>query len=166
MNDAFYEQLVARKTRPVDIALRILIIVALVAVAILGMPLIGFLSVMLAVILACLAYYFVFPRFNVEYEYSILNHDMDIASIFSKQNRKQQISFDIQKAEIIAPVNSPRLNSYNPTSTRDFSSGNPNAKVYAILIPVNQQLTRILIEPNDTMLTHMRGWMGSKMFLD
>lgn len=166
MNDAFYEQLVTRKSRPADMALRILIILVIIAVAIFGMPLIGFFSVFLAVILALLSYYFVFPRLNVEYEYSILNHDLDISAIFSKQNRKHKVSIDIQKAEIIAPSRSHRLNSFNPAKTLDFSSGEQNAKAYSIIIPIDQQLTNIIIEPDDEMIHHMRGWMGSKMFLD
>lgn len=166
MNDAFYEQLVTRKPRLADMAIRILVILVIIAVAIFGMPLIGFFSVFLAVILAILAYYFVFPRLNVEYEYSILNHDIDISAIFSKQNRKHKVSIDIQQAEIIAPKGSHRLDSYNPSKTLDFSSGEANAKAYSIIIPINQQLTNVIIEPDDTMIQHMRGWMGSKMFLD
>lgn len=166
MNDAFYEQSVARKSRPIDMILRILIIFIIVVIALFGFPFLGILAGMLAVILGLLAYYFVFPRFNVEYEYSLLNHDLDVAAIFSKQNRKAKLSIDIQHAEIIAPKDSPRLRSYNPVKTRDFSSGNPNGKAYAIMIPINQQLNCILIEPDDTMLNHMRDWMGSKLFLD
>lgn len=166
MNDAFYEQLVARKSRLIDMILRILIIVVIVAVALFGVFILGFLSVILAVILGFLAYYFVFPRLNVEYEYSLLNHDLDIAAIYSKQNRKAQLSIDIQQAEIIAPKDSPKLRSYNPVKTRDFSSGTENGKAYAIMIPIDQQLNCIIIEPDNTMLNHMRDWMGSKLFLD
>lgn len=166
MNDAFYEQLVARKSRPVNLVIRVLVIAVIAAVILFGMPFLGFLAIILAVILGFLAYYFVFPRLNVEYEYSLLNHDLDVAAIFSKQNRKAQISIDIQHAEIIAPKDSPRLRSYNPVKTRDFSSGTSNGNVYAIMIPIDQQLNCIIIEPDDTMLNHMRDWMGSKLFLD
>ena len=61
MNDALYEQLIARRPKPYDLPLRILIILVIVAVAVLGMPFIGILSFVIAVILAVLAYYFVFP---------------------------------------------------------------------------------------------------------
>lgn len=166
MNDAFYEQIVARRQRPTDYAVRVLVILAIIAIIFFGMPYIGFLAVILAVALAFAAYYLIFPRLNVEYEYSLLNHDMDIAAIYSKQNRKARISFDIQKAEIIAPKGSHRLDSYRPAKTEDFSSGDPNAKTYAVMIPLEQQLTCILIDPDTTMTEHMRGWMGSKMFLD
>ena len=68
MNDAFYEHIVARKNRSLDILLRILIIVFIAAVAVVGTLFIGFLAFFIAVLLAMGAYYFIFPRLNVEYE--------------------------------------------------------------------------------------------------
>ena len=103
MNDALYEQLIARRPKPYDLPLRILIILVIVAVAVLGMPFIGILSFVIAVILAVLAYYFVFPKLNVEYEYIILNHDLQIDAIYNKAKRKRLQNIDIQGAEIIAP---------------------------------------------------------------
>ena len=52
MNDAFYEQLVTRKTKPLDILIRILIIVFIAAVAVVGTLFIGFLAFFIAVLLA------------------------------------------------------------------------------------------------------------------
>ena len=48
MNDALYEQLVPRKQKTSGILISILIIVLAVAVAVLGMPLVGFLSFLIA----------------------------------------------------------------------------------------------------------------------
>ena len=73
MNDALYELLVSRKPKPYDLPIRILVILLIVAVAVLGMPFIGVLSFMIAVVIAFLAYYFIFPKLNVEYEYILLN---------------------------------------------------------------------------------------------
>ena len=88
MNDALCEHIVARKSKPMDFIIRILIIVVIVAVAIVGLPFLGFFAFALAAILALLAYYFAFPLLNVEYEYSLLNHDLDIDAIYSKEKRK------------------------------------------------------------------------------
>ncbi len=166
MNDAYYEQLVTRKTRPADNILRILLILVIPVIVLVTTPFVGFFSFILAVIYGMIAYYFIFPRFNVEYEYDLLNHDLDIAAIYSKANRKKKLSIDIQQAEIIAPKGSPRLNSYHPDKTLDFSSGAPDAKVYAVMIPVDQKLNCIFIEPDRTMMEHIRGWMGMKLYQD
>lgn len=166
MNDTLYEQLVARKPKPYDIPLRILIILIILAVAVLGMPLIGFFSFFIAVVLAFIAYYLIFPLLNVEYEYSLLNHDMQIDIIYNKSKRKTLQTIDIQSAEIIAPKDSSQLNSYKADKICNYTSGNPSAKVYAIMLPVQQKNLCILIEPDEKMTEHMRKWMGMKMYLN
>ena len=55
MNDALYEQLVPRKQKTSGILISILIIVLAVAVAVLGMPLVGFLSFLIAVLILMIA---------------------------------------------------------------------------------------------------------------
>jgi len=87
-------------------------------------------------------------------------------AIYSKEKRKSKINLDIQNAEIIAPKGSHRLDSYHPETTCDFSSGNANAKVFAIMIPINQKMTCVYIEPDEKMIEHMKQWMGMKMFVD
>ena len=61
MNDALYEQLVPCKQKTSGILISILIIVLAVAVAVLGMPLVGFLSFLIAVLILMIAFYFIFP---------------------------------------------------------------------------------------------------------
>ena len=61
MNDALYELIVERRPKPYDMVIRILVILLIVAVAIFGMPLVGFFSFFIAVIIAMIAYYFIFP---------------------------------------------------------------------------------------------------------
>ena len=166
MNDALYELIVARKPKPYDLPVRILVILAIVAIAILGMPFLGFLSFIVAVLAAILAYYFIFPRLNVEYEYMLLNHDLQIDVIYNREKRKKLKSFDIQTAEIIAPKGSSRLNSFKPDKVYDYSSGEPSAKVYAIIISLDQNNACVYIEPDDKMLDHMKHWMGMKLYQD
>lgn len=166
MNDAFYEQLVTRKSRPLDFLIRILIVVFVAMVAIVGTLFIGFLAFFIAVLLAMGAYYFIFPRLNVEYEYTLLNYDIDVAAIFSKEKRKNITSFDIRQAEIIAPKGSPRLNSYHPAKTHDFSSGEADAKVYAVMIPLESGVSCVFLEPDQTMKEHIKSWTGMKFYED
>ena len=155
MNDALYEQLVPRKQKTSGILISILIIVLAVAVAVLGMPLVGFLSFLIAVLILMIAFYFIFPKLNVEYEYMILNHDLQIDAIYNKSKRKHMLSFDIQSAEIIAPKKSPRLNAFHPDKTYDFTSGNENADVYAVMISLDQKNSCVYIVPYRIMIDHM-----------
>ena len=166
MNDALYELIVARRPKPYDLPVRILVILAIAAIAIVGMPFVGLFSFAIAVVAAMLAYYFIFPKLNVEYEYTLLNHDIQIDAIYNRAKRKKLKSFDIQTAEIIAPKGSPRLNSFKPDKVYDYSSGNPSAKVYAIMISLDQNNACVYIEPDNKMLDHMKHWMGTKLYLD
>ena len=166
MNDALYELIVARKPKPYDLLVRILVILLIAAVIIIGMPFIGLLAFIIAILLAALAYYFVFPKLNVEYEYIILNHDLQVDIIYNRAKRKSLRTFDIQGAEIIAPKGSPRLNSYKPDKVYDYSSGRTTEKVYAVMIPMEQKNMCIYIEPDAKMIALMKQWMGMKMYLD
>ena len=96
----------------------------------------------------------------------LLNHDLQIDVIYNRERRKKLKSFDIQTSEIIAPKGSPRLNSFKPDKVYDYSSGNPSAKVYAIMISLDQNNACVYIEPDDKMLDHMKHWMGSKLYQD
>lgn len=166
MNDAYYEQIVARKSRTTDVVLRILLIALIPVIFIFGSMFLGAFAFMLGVVYIVLLYALILPRMNVEYEYDLLNHDLEISVIYNKANRKKKISFDIQKAELIAPKNSPRLNSYKPDKTLDFSSGDAAAKVFAVMISIDPKLTCILIEPDAALLKHMKSWMGMKMYTE
>lgn len=162
MNDALYEQLVTRKQQPREIAIRILSILLVAAVAVLGFPFLGLFSFFVAILLALAVYHLVFPRLNVEYEYTLLNHDMQIDIIYNREKRKPKLNIDIQSAEIIAPLGSPKLSSYKPDQTYDFSDGSKD-RVYAIMMPLNQKNVCILFSPDSTMLAHMKQWTGRRL---
>lgn len=166
MNDSYYEQLVPRKPKSTDMLIRILVIAVIILVAFFGMMFLGFLAFIIAILLAVGACYFVFPRLNVEYEYMLVNHDMEISAIYNKANRKKKLSFDIQQAEVIAPKGSHRLDSYRPEKTYDFSSGSADAKTFAVLVPIEQQMVCVLIDPDKTLSDHIRNWTGMKYFND
>jgi hypothetical protein len=166
MNDAIYEHIVARKSSPLDLVKKVLVILLLVILFMFSFATFGPFALLVMLILGFLANMFIFSRINKEYEYTLLNHDMDVDVIYSKQKRKRILSFDFQKAEIIAPRNSPRLRSYNIEKTYDFSSADPDERAFAIIIQLDQKRTCVIVEPDQGMINHMRPWMGSKFHLD
>ena len=166
MNDSMYEHVVPRKSGPIDLIKKFLVVLLLVIIFFVAFTSVGPFAIVLVLILGFLANMFVFVRFNVEYEYALLNHDIDIDAIYSKQKRERLLSFDFQKAEIIAPSNSPRLNAINVEKVYDFSSRNPEVRTFSIIIPLDQKRTRVIIEPDQGMINHMKPWMGSKFYYD
>ena len=164
MNDALYEQLVSRRTKPLYYILLGGAFLLAVLIAVMGTMFFGVFSFIAGALIALIAYYFISPQLSVEYEYTILNHDLQIDAIYNKSRRKPKMTLDIQTAEIIAPKDSHRMDSYRPEKTYDFSSGRSSEKTYAIMISYKQQNACVLIDPDTRMVDHMVQWMGSKMF--
>ena len=133
MNDALYEQLVSCRTKPLYYILLGGAFLLAVLIAVLGTMFFGVFSFIAGALIALIAYYFISPQLSVEYEYTILNHDLQIDAIYNKSRRKPKMTLDIQTAEIIAPKDSHRMDSYRPEKTYDFSSGRSSEKTYAIV---------------------------------
>lgn len=167
MSDLYTEVMVEKKVTVKETAIKISMIFLTVLTAVVGLTLIP-LALIAAVVLGIMDYIFI-PKLSVEYEYLYVNGELDIDRIYSRSKRKKGGSFDLSKMEVMAPVNSHHLDSYrNNTSikTVDFSSGNPDAKVFAVIIPGDKEMRRILFEPNDVMLRDIRTKMPRKVFTD
>ena len=165
MDAALYELLVARqnqmKTRLVK-ALIITLIIVVAAIMIVFFP--TFLPIV--IILGALAYFFVLPKFNVEYEYTLLQQDFDIDIIYNKTSRKSANTIDLREAELIAPATSSRVAAFKTTAILDYSTQNPNDNPYAIIIPLNKNLTKILIQPDEGMIKLLRNVAPRVTFTD
>ena len=63
-------------------------------------------------------------RADIEYEYTLTDKEIDIDVIYAKQSRKHLVTLDLEKMEIMAPVESPRLHGYKSRAAKikDFSS--------------------------------------------
>lgn len=105
------------------------------------------------------------PKFREEYEYYLLNYTLEITLIQNKENRRDITEFDIRKAELVAPADSPKLTEFHPTKILDCSSGIKGSKSYAIIIYLEEELHKILIEPDEKMTEQMKMWLGPKMIL-
>ena len=110
MGDIFAEQLVKRKKKPSEQFLKYALTALVVVFALGGLFVNGMLVYLaLALVVAC---YFVFPRFNVEYEYSYVNGEFDIDVIYSMQKRKKKEVFNLQDVDCVALYGNPALAPY------------------------------------------------------
>lgn len=167
MSDLYTEVMVEKRFTGKDMAIKVLLIFLTVFTAVVGLVLMP-LALIVAIVLGVIDYIFI-PRLSVEYEYLYVNGELDIDKIFSKAKRKKGGRYDLGKMEIMAPVNSHQLDSYrNNTNikTVDYSSGKPDAKVYAVIISTDKELQRVLFEPNEVMLKDIRSKMPRKVFTD
>lgn len=161
MNDAIYEQLIARKAKVTDYLIRTLIIAFILILIFFGLPLIGILAILLAIAFGFISFYFVFPKLKVEYEYILLNHDFQIDAIYNKSKRKTLIEFDIQKIASIMKASE----FHTSEKTFNFTSGADSQSVYAIRTSQNGQNICILFEPDEKMKELMNKWLAPHMQL-
>ena len=167
MTDLYSELLVKKEQTPKDMAIKVLLIFFLVISAIAGL-----IITPLALILAIgfgVAAYFVLPLLDLEYEYVFVNGEMDIDSIASKSKRKRMQSFDLAKMEIMAPVNSHRMDYQNHNTNLkvlDFSSGNSSHKIYAMIVAGEKEVYKVLLEPDNELLENIEKSCPRKVFRD
>ena len=156
MSESYVELLVKKKKTPKDSILKGLMIAGIVILVLIGLviPLV----LIAAIALGVLAY-FKMPGLDLEFEYLYVNGELDIDKIMSKVKRKRVGSFDISKAEMVAPVKSHELDYYRQSkdlNVVDCSSGEDHANVYGMVIKDEKGMKLVLFEPNQEILDDMR----------
>lgn len=157
MNDTYVEVMVARKKSPLLDIGRILVYGLAAVLFVLG--LLGSGLFFIGAIVFALIAYFVFPRFDIEYEYLYVDKEISIDKIMSKEKRKNVYTVDLNKMEVMAVASSHELDQYRSRGVKeyDFTSALEDAKVYSIVYGAGKEGTVIVnIEPNEEMLHAIR----------
>lgn len=149
MSDYYTEQLVKKKADAKDWMIKIgLILLTLLSVVIVFFFPLGIILPVLMIILDV----FLFRRMNVEYEYLYVNGELDIDIILNKAKRKRKFSAAINDMELLAPEGVPELGQYQNGKVKDFSSGNKQARRYVLIVTNKGEMTKVIFEPNDTII--------------
>ena len=129
------------------------IIFAIIFVFIVGGMFLGSIATFIASVGIVLCVY-MFPKFNVEYEYIYCDGQLDFDRITGNSKRKNIMRIDFDKVDMVAPVNSHALDNYKnmQLTERDFTSLKPDAKVYAIIYHGDKGNVKILFEPSEKMV--------------
>ena len=165
MNDTYSELLIKKEVTAKDKMIKVLLIALIALMAVAGL-LITPLAFIAAIALG-IAAYFVFPNLDLEFEYVYVNGELDIDKIMAKMKRKRAKSFELSKMEIMAPVKSHRLD-YQNTKMKvyDFSSGNSSHKIFAMIISSDNELCKVLLEPDEELLKNIEKSCPRKVFVD
>ena len=167
MNDAYSELLVKKEQTMKEKAIKVLVIALIVLAAVAGI-LFTPIALVVAVVLGVAAY-FLLPNLDLEFEYLYVNGELDIDRIASKAKRKRIKSLDLSKMEIMAPLKSHRLDYQNHNKSMkvfDFSSGNPSHNIYAMIIPDDKEVCKVLIEPDMELIKNIEKSCPRKVFTD
>ena len=168
MSDLYSELLVKKERTAKDRLVKgsiIALIVLLVLAGLFIMPLL----LIAAIVLGVCAYLFIFPGTDLEFEYLFVNGELDIDKIMAKSKRKRVKSLNITECDIMAPLNSHRMDYYNGNQNMkvlDFSSGNPEHKRFGVITRLDGNLCKIILEPDEALAQAMKNSAPSKVFLD
>ena len=82
---------------------------------------------------------------SIDYEYSLVDKELRVAKIMNKERRKAIANYDLEKMEILAPVNSHELDSYRNRQNdkeSDYSTHDESRKatIYLCYLEGNQKL--------------------------
>jgi len=157
MSDLYTELLVKKTASLGDKALKIVLIGLTILAGLAGIFISSY--VFLAFIALAVIDYLLLPSLDLEYEYLYVNGELDIDKIMSRTKRKHAASYSINQAEVVAPVKSHELDYYRQDKNikvRDFSSREPEAGIFAMIISREDKREMILFEPNEVILNDMR----------
>ncbi len=155
MNQLYAEAGVKRKDTAATVGLRVLMFIGIfIGIFLL---LLGRLWGYAGVIIIAFVFFF-YPKLSVEYEYVFVDGQLDFDRIVGRSKRKTMLRIDFEQAEIMAPVNSHALDSYNhiQLEKKDFSSQAKDSKPYAIIASVDSKKMKILFEPSEKMLNMIK----------
>lgn len=157
MGDNYREIMIKRET-PAHLKFLKGLMIAVSALAVIGgiilIPVLLPAGVVLAV-----ATYFITARFEVEYEYLYVNGELDVDAIYSRQKRKKVGSYNMAELEILAPEKSHVLDSYmnnKAVKIKDFSSGDPKAKCYILIMNSNSERQAVKVEIDEEIVNDIR----------
>lgn len=159
MNDTFYEQIVVRKRSIYDhlsIVLAVIFALILIFLSIISFnPLI----LVILIILGFASYHFKIPNTRLEFEYSILNSEMNIDMIINKAKRKSIKTFDIKSTKLLTKKGSPALKEYIGTKQFNYSSNDESMDTYIIITSNNNTNEAYIMNLDEQMLTMIRNYI-------
>lgn len=107
-----------------------------------------------AVVFAVLWYFQTF-RMDTEWEYTYYDGDLKFARIRAKSRRKNLVNIHMDDVLAIAPRGDRGIYKYETDrnmSYKDLTSGEPEAKVYAVIFKGEKGIVRYEFEPDEEML--------------
>lgn len=101
---------------------------------------------------------------QVEYEYTYVDHELQIDRILGKSRRKRMETLDIRQLEVFAPLTAHQLDAYRSQQAEwvDYSSKAANRLEarYLLCLPGKQ----LILEPTERMVEMMRSEAPRKVF--
>ena len=152
MNDSYVEWMVKRKPNPYLKCLKYTAIMLTGFSVLLGIVTYNAIFLLVAVAIG-VAIYFINLNVEIEYDYLYVDRQLSIDKVLNKTRRKRVATYDLDRMEILAPLNSHRLDGHKNREVKliDYSSGlelKPDVR-YALFIDGK---TKVIFEPSPEMV--------------
>ena len=144
--DSFAEQLIKKKNGAKEIALMVLIVLAMMILTLALFLFIGPTGFILSVFVLWGGWWLLQTQY-IEYEYSVLNGDLDIDRIVGKRKRKRVVQVRASKIEEFMPITeNTRIEGYQRVLAACWSK--ETATFYVSYNSKKNGRTIVLLEPN------------------
>ena len=97
--------------------------------------------------------FFALRRLNVEFEYALTNHELDIDIIYNKSRRKRRFSGSVRDIEAFRPLGSREMEHGFSAANMRLDFALDTAEGYEFLINQGGKKLRIAFSPNPEILT-------------
>lgn len=156
MESSYAETSVKQKTTARVMLLKVVLVIGAILLVAVGF-LSGIRLLVLPAVAGVILLVWYWPRFNIEWEYVFCDGQLDFDRIQGGEKRKTILRVELEDADVIAPLDSHRLDGYRHLPVRNFSSLRPDAKPYGIAIKAEGREEKVLLvfEPNERMLEHI-----------
>ena len=101
---------------------------------------------------------FVVPNPEYEFEYLFIGKELSIDKIIAKSKRKSVATYDLNKMELMCPLNSHELDSYKSKNTpvKNFSSGKEGVIPYVIVYKDERAEILVYVEPDAQLISAVK----------
>lgn len=163
-NDVFKEQLVARKNNTQDLLKKIGIVLAAIALTLIGATFLPEFALFLAVGLGWVAFVLI-RRFNLEFEYIFTNGELDIDKIFNKLKRKHALTVDVRSFVVMVSMNNPSAKSEigNVSKVLDYSAGVVTDTTYSAVYENDGDRIQLIFDPNEEIFKAIKMYIPRKI---
>lgn len=166
MRDVYVEWLISKECSKSDKIVRGLCAVLTAMSAMLFLVSANVLILLIAIALGGFTY-FAFTYTDVEYEYIYVSGEFSIDRIVAKSKRKTMERFDIGGIEMIAPLNSHKLDGFAHKKYRevDYTSGvrTPDSHIFVMYCSDGK---KVFLEPNRELMEALKDVLPHKVHLD
>lgn len=93
---------------------------------------------------------------DIEYEYLYLDKELSIDKIRKQESRKKVANYKLSTMDVLAPVNSHRLDEYQNLKETNYSSLDPEGNFYQMVVEGKHGKERVTIDMTDELYNAIR----------